>query len=104
MMALPRHSVSSSVAFSPSPDGEARLFLEDQEPDGVRNQAAPMKQLRLFRWFSAIESFNLNEDSHSSHRSVSRELWQILLHQIPSAPSRLAEVDTIDPWSWGNKT
>ena len=57
-MVLPRHSVSSSVGFSPSPRGEARLFLQDQEPDGVRNQAAPMKQLRLFRWFSAIKSSN----------------------------------------------
>ena len=34
-------SVSSSVGFSPSPGGEARLFHEDQEPDGDRKPAAP---------------------------------------------------------------
>ena len=40
MMVLSRHSVSSSVGFSPSPGGEARLFHEDQEPDGDRKPAA----------------------------------------------------------------
>ena len=50
-------SVSSSFGFSPSPGGEARLFPEDQEPDGVRKPAAPGRHsLGYPAGLSAIES------------------------------------------------